>query len=177
MGRDKRTELAERAADIALAAMPVPLRVLDVGCGVGDVLAELVARAPYCEAYVGVDRPANVTTAREVADRRITFVCAAPESLPFADSSFDLVLASDSFDEWPDQGRGVAELARVLAPGGTIVIVDRTRKQHGAGTERAHSAKALTALLDPVGLRLQAREPMMRSAFAVAAAQAFVASR
>jgi tocopherol O-methyltransferase len=177
VGRDKRIELAERAADVALAAMPVPLRVLDVGCGVGDLLAEMVVRAPYCEAYVGVDDAANVTIARGAADRRITFVCAAPDSLPFTASSFDLVLASNSFDTWPDQGRGVAELARVLAPSGTIVIIDHTRRASGAVSERAHSAKALSALLDPVGLRLQRREPLLRSAFAVAAAQAVVVCR
>ena len=177
MGRDSRVELAERAADIALAAMPVPLRVLDVGCGVGDLLAELVLRAPCCEAYVGVGAAANVTTARAAADPRITFVCAAPDSLPFAASSFDLVLVGNSFDAWPDQGRGVAELARVLTPAGTVVIINHTRRASEAVSERAHSAKALGALLDPVGLRLQRREPMLRGAFAVAAAQAVVACR
>jgi ubiquinone/menaquinone biosynthesis C-methylase UbiE len=38
--------VVERSADVAVAAMAVPLRVLDVGCGNGDLLREIVVRVP-----------------------------------------------------------------------------------------------------------------------------------
>jgi hypothetical protein len=59
----------------------------------------------------------------------------------------------------------------------TIMIIDHTRRASATVSERAHSAKPLSALLDPVGLRLQRREQVLRSAFAVAAAQAVVTCR
>lgn len=69
MARDRALELAERTADAALAAMPVPLRILDIGCGYGELLREFVARVPYCRAYVGLDEDAAaMLEARELTD-------------------------------------------------------------------------------------------------------------
>jgi len=58
-------------------------------------------------------------------DERITFATGVAEHLPFNDASMDLVVTSTSFDHWSDQGAGLAECARVLRPGGHLVLVDQ----------------------------------------------------
>ena len=58
-------------------------------------------------------------------DERLTFVTGVAEQLPYADASMDLVVSSTSFDHWSDQGAGLAECARVLRPGGHLVLVDQ----------------------------------------------------
>ncbi|HSO56249.1 MAG TPA: class I SAM-dependent methyltransferase, partial [Actinomycetes bacterium] len=47
-----------------------------------------------------------------------------PSGLPFRDASFDLVVTTVSFDHWTDQPAGLREAARVLRPGGRLVLVD-----------------------------------------------------
>jgi ubiquinone/menaquinone biosynthesis C-methylase UbiE len=49
---------------------------------------------------------------------------AGAERLPHPTGSFDLVVSTTSFDHWADQGAGLAECARVLAPGGHLVLTD-----------------------------------------------------
>jgi ubiquinone/menaquinone biosynthesis C-methylase UbiE len=48
----------------------------------------------------------------------------AAERLPFADTSFDLVVSAMSFDHWADQELGLSECARVLRPAGRLVLAD-----------------------------------------------------
>jgi SAM-dependent methyltransferase len=49
------------------------------------------------------------------------------ERLPFAGGAFDVVTCSNSFHHYPHQGRAVAEMRRVLAPGGALLLVDGYR--------------------------------------------------
>lgn len=49
---------------------------------------------------------------------------AVAERLPFRDASFDLVVATVSFDHWTDQPAGLTEIARVLRPAGRLVPID-----------------------------------------------------
>jgi ubiquinone/menaquinone biosynthesis C-methylase UbiE len=169
-------KVVERSADVALAAMPVPLRILDIGCGTGSLLRELVIRVPYGESYVGVDPAPNmVAVARRNSDPRITFVLAAAESLPFDDASFDLVVSSTSFDHWSDQAAGVRELARVVQDNGRVVLIDlaaRWLPQRG----RARSPRKVRALLEEAGLRVHRRETLYRLGFALPMVRAFIAS-
>jgi ubiquinone/menaquinone biosynthesis C-methylase UbiE len=57
-------------------------------------------------------------------DDRLVFRRGIAEKLPFPDGSFDLVLATTSFDHWADQRAGLSEVARVLPPGGYFVLAD-----------------------------------------------------
>lgn len=164
-------KLVVKTADIALAAMPVPIRVLDIGCGNGALLDELVARVPDAEAYVGLDPlPEVLARARPLSDIRISFVRGAAESLPFADRSFDLVVATLSLTHWRDQRAGTVEVARVLDDNGVAVLVDAP----DAGAMR--SARGIPGLLSDVGLTLRATEVVHRSRLLRRAACAFVAS-
>ena len=54
----------------------------------------------------------------------VTFIVGSAEALPFADSSFDGATASMTVHHWRDAERGLAELARVLRPGGRAAIAD-----------------------------------------------------
>jgi ubiquinone/menaquinone biosynthesis C-methylase UbiE len=119
-------EIADRTADLALACVPAPRRILDVGCGTGYLLGRLGARAPQADALAGIDAaPAMIETAQgTAADDRLRFLVGTAEQLPWPAGTFDLVVSTTSFDHWADQRAGLAECARVLAPGGCLVLAD-----------------------------------------------------
>jgi SAM-dependent methyltransferase len=77
-------QIADRAADLALACVPAPNQVLDVGCGTGYLLGRLADRAPQARVLAGIDAaPAMIEVARSAAtDGRLRFVVGAAEHLP-----------------------------------------------------------------------------------------------
>jgi ubiquinone/menaquinone biosynthesis C-methylase UbiE len=98
--------------------------MLDVGCGTG---AASRMAAPIARTVVGVDLSgAMIDEAIELAAglENVRFQRADAEALPFTDGSFTAVLCSNSFHHYPDPERAVAEMARVLAPGGRVAIGD-----------------------------------------------------
>lgn len=96
-----------------LEVLPPPgRRTLDLGCGEGRVGAELERRGHH---VIGVDSsPGMVELARE----RHEAVVADATELPFEDDSFDLVIAYMSVMNFDDPEAAIAEVARVLEPGG-----------------------------------------------------------
>ncbi len=168
-------QLIERAADVAASAMPMPLRLLDVGCGEGELLNEMIIRVPYADVYVGVD-PVKVVLAeaRRYTDPRVVFVRGEAEALPFADGSFDVVLASMTFAYWADQRAGARELARVVADSGKVVLIDAGDAPRRRGAAR--DVKDITDLLELAGLQLERTEILRRSTFGRAKIRALVAA-
>ena len=58
-------------------------------------------------------------------DGRLKFSLGVAEQLPYPDVTFDLIVSTTSFDHWSDQQAGLAECARVLSPGGRLLLVDQ----------------------------------------------------
>lgn len=106
-------------------------RVLEIGFGSGKLLAELARR--YRTA--GVDlAPGMVRLTRARLARRslATTVCVGSvAALPWPDASFDAVVTTFAFSAFPDAETAVAEMVRVTAPGGRIIIVDAGEAQDG----------------------------------------------
>lgn len=99
---------------------------LDVGCGTGAVLELLHARYPN-KHLTGLDlTPGMIDVARAKQLDNVSFVVGDAEALPFEPRSFDAVLCSNSFHHYPHPERFFAEVARVLRPGGRLVLRDYT---------------------------------------------------
>jgi SAM-dependent methyltransferase len=100
--------------------------VLDVGCGTGDMLVELVADAGW-ERIVGVDHnPDLLATAAERVggDRRTELVRADATRLPYGDGELGAAVVERTLQHVEDPAAVVAEVARVVAPGGTVLLVE-----------------------------------------------------
>jgi ubiquinone/menaquinone biosynthesis C-methylase UbiE len=113
--------------DLLSVAAPVHgERVLDLACGTG-LVARLAAEAiGWKGAVTALDlNPAMLKVARELpppAGARISWLEGDVESMPLPDFAFDLLLCQQGIQFFPDLPRALAEMLRVLAPGGRAVI-------------------------------------------------------
>src|SRR5204862_6922128 len=100
-----------------------PQRVLEVGGGEGELAQRLVGE-PGVE-LVGIDQSHALVEIQRAQgiEARVGDV----QDLPFADGEFDLVVAAWMLYHVPDLDRGLAEIARVLRPGGTFVAATNSR--------------------------------------------------
>lgn len=125
----RRLHVSERDVETALHAVagPGPLGdMLDLGTGTGRVLQVLGARARH---GIGVDlNPEMLMLARSAIDRpdqrHLQVRQADMAALPFEDAGFDLVTAHQVLHFADAPGQVIAEAARVLRPGGRLVVAD-----------------------------------------------------
>jgi len=111
-----RRELVRAFLESAFAARPNPL-ILDVGCGTGATLKALVDLGPV----VGVDRaPDALRYCRRRGLRSLSLATA--EALPITSDSADAILALDLLEHVADDAAALREFARVLRPGGILLI-------------------------------------------------------
>ena len=107
-----------------------PITILDVGCGTGVFAERLAAAVPRATIW-GVDLVAGMLAGGrqrwKALGNQAVPVQGDSERLPFADGAFDVVTCANSFHHYPHQDRAVAEMHRVLKPGGRLFLLDGCR--------------------------------------------------
>jgi ubiquinone/menaquinone biosynthesis C-methylase UbiE len=101
--------------------------VLDVGCGEGAVLRDLLRFGARPENLVGVDLLASRLASGRALNAGMAFSVADAADLPFPNASFDLLLAFTLLSSIVDveaRGAAASEMLRVLRPGGVLIVYD-----------------------------------------------------
>lgn len=152
-------KLRQRA--ISLACLQSGEAVLDVGCGTGTLALKAARRVGHAGRIAGVDPGVQqIARARAKAARRhlsVEFQVGVIEQLPFPDQTFDVVFSTLMMHHLPSplKRQGLAEIARVLKPGGRLVIADFKHKQERTGRSRRFHAG---------GSRIQDLEVLLKEA-------------
>ena len=164
VGRDRGYHfwLDERSADIVLRHGR-DREVLEVGCGTGLILQRV---APHARRAVGLDlSPGMLSVAKS---RGLDVIEGTVTSLPFPDASFDTIYSFKVLAHVPDLSTALSEMARVVRPGGKLILefynrqslrwlVRQLRPAGRIGTERTeddvftrfHSLRELRRMLPP----------------------------
>ncbi len=156
----------------AMARSALPLLetgdVLDIASGDG-VLAELLA--PHAHRYVCVDTSARVVAAAGERLRKLKNVEVREgdmHALPFADASFDLVVLMHALTYSTRPAQAVAEAARVLRPGGRLLLSSLARHEHRVAVEAyghvnlGFGGKELRKFAEKAGLGISSLETVTR---------------
>ena len=108
------------------ASIPPGAAVLDIGCGTGEFERLVLCEHPE-HRMVGVDLSAKML---EIARQKcqgysnVTLCIASASALPFPDRSFDLVVSASALHYFDQLAVSLAEMQRVVKPGGSVVILD-----------------------------------------------------
>jgi demethylmenaquinone methyltransferase/2-methoxy-6-polyprenyl-1,4-benzoquinol methylase len=124
----------QRAAE--LAAVAGGDRVLDVATGTGDLALELARRVAPGGEVIGIDFSERMlqfardkARARRAAQANVRFERANALALPFADADFAAATVAFGARNFSDLERGLSEMARVVRPGGRVVVLEITTPQ------------------------------------------------
>jgi ubiquinone/menaquinone biosynthesis C-methylase UbiE len=150
--------------------------VLDVGCGTGQLLLDVARRMSHTGRLAGVDPGAEqIARAYAKAARSglpVEFQIGVIEQLPFSEQTFDVVFSTLMMHHLPAplKRQGLAEIARVLKPGGRLVLADFTYKADRAGrAARFHAGGSrvqdLVALLTESGFTVVKTEEIPSPCF------------
>jgi len=109
--------------------------VLDVATGTARFPAALLRHAHFQGRIVGVDLSRKMLgrAARKISDERVTFMWCPAEYLPFPDNTFDVVACLEALEFMSSPEKVVAELARVLRPGGVLMMTNRINTRYMPG--------------------------------------------
>lgn len=155
---------------LARSALPLlaPGRVLDIASGDG-VLAELVA--PHAREYVCIDASTRVVNAASERLRRFANVTVREgdmHELPFEDGHFDLVVLMHALTYSTRPATAVTEAARVLRPGGRLLLCSLARHEHRSVVDAyghvnlGFTDKELRRFVEKAGLTLGSTETVTR---------------
>lgn len=145
MGRWSR-RIAERFLDL-VAARP-GLDWVEVGCGTGALSSVILSRAAPARLTAVEPSAAFLATARAaITDPRASFVAGDAQALPLADASADILTLGLVLNFVPDRARALAEMQRVLRPGGRLAFYVWDYPGGGVGFIRAFWTAAVA--LDP----------------------------
>ncbi|CAN5575659.1 bifunctional demethylmenaquinone methyltransferase/2-methoxy-6-polyprenyl-1,4-benzoquinol methylase UbiE [soil metagenome] len=99
-----------------------PARLLDLATGSGDLALVIGRKLPECEITAADFSPAMLEIARRKGVAKT--VLADALQLPFSDGSFDCVTVAFGLRNMRDWGAALREMARVLTPGGHVLVLD-----------------------------------------------------
>lgn len=141
------------AASLELAG---DAQVLDVACGPGNTTRPLLAHLGPHGQVIGLDASETmlIQAAAETADERVSYVLGDAAALPFADNTFDAVSCMAALYLMEEPYHAIAELVRVLRPGGRIALL-ASCKRGPAGVQ-----PAVTAATKLSGIRMFDREEL-----------------
>jgi ubiquinone/menaquinone biosynthesis C-methylase UbiE len=144
---------------LKLVGQPAGLSILDIGCGTGHFTGWLAE----ANRLVGVDISQEM--AAFARNKGLATVRSTGKKLPFTPASFSLVIATNIIQSFPDGGPFVAEAARVLRPGGRLILCAPNRRNPSMAALRrierlkykhlsVYSAAELRWLFKAAGLRV-----------------------
>src|SRR4051812_10240838 len=138
--------MLRRLERLFLAHFPRGGRVLDAGCG-RSLFTEIRPGWPFTITAADVDF--DLLASRKAEFGQVRWVVGDAHPLPFRDRAFDGVFAGELIEHLPDPGAGMEEFARVLRPGGTLVLTTPNRRRLANvidGSERPYSPDHLSEL-------------------------------
>lgn len=156
-----------QAAFVDGAALQSGQRVLEIGCGTGNVAILAKQHCPGAE-VVGLDPDTRaLTRARAKASRAglaVRFDEGYSDALPYADASFDVVLSSFMWHHLPAgvQQASLSELRRVLSADGSVHILDFARPSRRSARAHGQAADELCASLERAGFVDVQAKPLRR---------------
>jgi len=116
----RRRYRAEALVSAALSHMPQNARVLDVGCGMGDNLRYILRNQA---AFLGLEyAEPTAKAAKKLLAGRANIFRGSADAIPFGDEKFDLVLCIEVLEHIERDDQGCREIARVLKPGGALIL-------------------------------------------------------
>ena len=163
-------------------------RLLDVACGAGGAVIDL---APRVERAVGVDLSegmleiarSRLAAADTTSLANVDFVQAPSDGLPFDDGEFTALVCTTALHHFPDPQASISEMARVLAPGGRLVIGDASRdllvtkladrlyRRFEAGHVGLQRKRDIEAMVTQAGLSVRSSRHVWLHIYALVAAE------
>jgi len=118
-------------------------RVLDIGCGAGELLVKIGTAFPKAD-IAGVDpsepmvewSKAAVAPLGADGSRTTRIERGHVEALPFDDDTFDVIVSTGSVKNWADRRQGLREIARVARPGAHVFLSDLSRDAPASYVDR-----------------------------------------
>jgi arsenite methyltransferase len=176
--------IAQRAATLQVLALEAGERVVDVGSGPGLLAAEMATQVGSDGRVIGLDLSDSMLTLsrQRYADLAVgsclSFLKADAVRLPFADNMFDVAVSTQVYEYVPDVPAALAEVYRVLRPGGRVLILDtdwdsivwaagdeaRMQRLLEAWVDRfadPHLPRSLTWQLQGAGFQVERREVLV----------------
>ena len=144
--------------------------VADLGCGSGVILSEILVMKPEWTGHgLDISTPAVAYARRLAAHKgvqgRANFRRGCVTRLPYADESLNLVVASEVVEHMPEPERVAREIARVLKPGGQLILTMPVESRTPAHAHTLRGAGELRELLWGAGLSVRRLEPRWHLGF------------